>query len=119
MHQIAEARLKRWKPANLKDFNLVAKTKAHFLTPKIPLDQKLVDYCLGSLCEDFFQFFFNFFFCTSELHILQAFQEHQAHPIPTPYEFGEVLFKTGIKFIFHVFSEELLHAALWLKLPKG
>jgi hypothetical protein len=29
---------------------------------------------------------------------------------------GEVLFKTGIKFIFHVFSEELLHATMWLKL---
>jgi hypothetical protein len=25
----------------------------------------------------------------------------------------------GVKFIFLVFSEELLHAAMWLKLPKG
>ena len=56
------------------------------LTPKIPKDQKLVDCCLGSLCEEEY-FFFNFFFWTSELHILQAFREHQAHPIPTPYEF--------------------------------
>jgi hypothetical protein len=31
-------------------------------------------------------FFFNFFFWTSELHISQAFHEHQARPIPTPYE---------------------------------
>jgi hypothetical protein len=30
--------------------------------------------------------FFNFFFWTSELHISQAFREHQARPIPTPYE---------------------------------
>jgi hypothetical protein len=32
---------------------------------------------------------------------------------------GEVLFKTGIKFIFLVFFEELLHIVMWLKLPKG
>jgi hypothetical protein len=57
----------------------------HCLTPKIPIDQKLVDCCLGSLCEEKL-FFFNFFFCTSELHISQAFREHQARPIPTPYE---------------------------------
>jgi hypothetical protein len=25
----------------------------------------------------------------------------------------------GVKLIFHVFSKELLHAAMWLKLPKG
>jgi hypothetical protein len=31
-------------------------------------------------------FFFIFSFWTSELHILQAFREHQARPIPTPYE---------------------------------
>jgi hypothetical protein len=27
--------------------------------------------------------------------------------------------KTGIKLIFLVFSEEFLHAAMWLKLPKA
>jgi hypothetical protein len=27
--------------------------------------------------------------------------------------------KTRFKFIFHVFSEELSHAAMWLKLPRG
>jgi hypothetical protein len=32
------------------------------LTPKIPWDQKLVDCCLGSLCEDFFIFFQFFYF---------------------------------------------------------
>jgi hypothetical protein len=31
------------------------------LTPEIPWDQKLVDCCLGSLCEEKY-FFFNFFF---------------------------------------------------------
>jgi hypothetical protein len=40
---------------------------------------------LGSLCEEK-SLFFNFFFWTSELHISQAFREHQARPIPTPYE---------------------------------
>jgi hypothetical protein len=25
----------------------------------------------------------------------------------------------GVKFIFHVFFEELLHATMWLKLPMG
>jgi hypothetical protein len=40
---------------------------------------------LGSLCEEFL-FFFNFFFWTSELHISQAFREHQARPILTLYE---------------------------------
>jgi hypothetical protein len=32
---------------------------------------------------------------------------------------GEFLLKTSIKLIFHVFSKELLHIAMWLKLPKG
>jgi hypothetical protein len=32
---------------------------------------------------------------------------------------GEVLIKMGFKFIFPVFFEELLQAAMWLKLPKG
>jgi hypothetical protein len=31
------------------------------LIPKIPWDQKLVDCCLGSFCEEFF-IFFNFLF---------------------------------------------------------
>jgi hypothetical protein len=55
------------------------------LTPKIPWDQKLVDCCLGSFCEEFY-FIFNFFFLTSELHISQASREYQACPIPTLYE---------------------------------
>jgi hypothetical protein len=45
----------------------------------------LVDCCLGNLCEEK-QSFFNFFFWTSELHISQAFCEHQECPIHTPYE---------------------------------
>jgi hypothetical protein len=32
---------------------------------------------------------------------------------------GEFLLKTSIKLIFPIFSKELLHAAMWLKLPKG
>jgi hypothetical protein len=39
------------------------------------------------LCEEKY-IFFNIFFWTSELHILQAFQEHQTRQIPTPYESG-------------------------------
>jgi hypothetical protein len=46
------------------------------LTPKIPWDQKLVNCSLGSMCEEKY-FFFNFFFWTSELHISQAFHQHQ------------------------------------------
>jgi hypothetical protein len=54
------------------------------LTPKIPYNQKLVDFSLGTLCDEFY--FFNFSFWTSELYIPWAFWEHQAHSIPTPYE---------------------------------
>jgi hypothetical protein len=56
------------------------------LTPKIPWDQKLVICCLGSLCEE--EYFFSIFSLrlVSDLHISQAFHEHQACPIPTPYE---------------------------------
>jgi hypothetical protein len=32
---------------------------------------------------------------------------------------GNFLLKTSIKLIFHVFSKEFLHAAMWLKLPQG
>jgi hypothetical protein len=56
----------------------------------------------------------------SDLHISQAFREHQARPILTPYEPVAIfLLKTGIKPSFLVFFEELLHAAIWLKMPKG
>jgi hypothetical protein len=34
----------------------------------------------------FKEFFIYLFFCKSELHISQAFREHQACPIPTPFE---------------------------------
>jgi hypothetical protein len=37
------------------------------LTPKIPYNQKLVDFSLGTLCDEFY--FFNFSFWTSELYI--------------------------------------------------
>jgi hypothetical protein len=64
-------------------------------------------------------FFSIFFFWTSELHILQAFYELGTPNSDSVWACGEGLFKTGIKFIFPVFFEELLHAAMWLKLPKG
>jgi hypothetical protein len=45
----------------------------------------MVDCCLGNLCEEKYKKI-ELFFLTSELHILQAFCEHQARPILTPYE---------------------------------
>jgi hypothetical protein len=32
---------------------------------------------------------------------------------------GKFLFKRSSKLIFHIFSTKILHAAMWLKLPKG
>jgi hypothetical protein len=63
----------------------INKSRKHILSPKIPCKQKLVNCYLGSLYEEFI-YFFNFFFWTSKLHILQAFWDHQARPISTPYE---------------------------------
>jgi hypothetical protein len=45
----------------------------------------MVDYCLSCMYKEKY-LFFNFFYWTSELHISQAFWEHQAPPIPTPSE---------------------------------
>ena len=69
----------------LKHIHLSLRLHSYVLTPKIPWDQKLVDCYLGSLYEEFW-FLFNFSFWMSELHISQVFREHQARPIPTPYE---------------------------------
>jgi hypothetical protein len=61
-----------------------------------------------------------FFFWTSELHILQAFWEHQARQFLIPYEpVVKFSFKMGIKLIFLVFFDELLRVTMWLKLLKG
>jgi hypothetical protein len=69
------AQKKKWK--KLFFFTQAAQTVA----------KKLVDCYLGAcvLCEEKYIFFI-FLFVTSELHISQAFREHQACPIPTPYE---------------------------------
>jgi hypothetical protein len=62
---------------------------------------------LGSLCEEK-SFFFNLFFWTSELHISQAFREHQARLILTLYELvvkfcsKHVLYKYNIAIYFYV-----------------
>jgi hypothetical protein len=89
--------------------------------PQNSSTQKLVNCSLGSWCEEFF--FFSIFFLlfwTSELHVSQAFWEHQAHPIATPYEpVVKLCSKPVLKFILPVFFEELLHATMWLKVPKG
>ena len=52
----------------------------------------------------------------SELHISQAYWQHQARHIPTPYELVVNFYSKWIKFVFHVFYEELLHATMWLEL---
>jgi hypothetical protein len=61
-----------------------------------------------------------FFFWMSEVHISQAFWEHQACQIPIPYEpVVKFCSKLVFMFILLVFSKELVHTAMWLKLPKG
>jgi hypothetical protein len=86
------------------------------LIPKIPWDQKLVDCCLGSLCEEKL-FFFNFFFWTT--YFTSFPWTPSTFNSDSIWARGDFLLKMGIKLIFPVFSEELLHAAMWLKLPKG
>jgi hypothetical protein len=50
----------------------------------------------------------------NELHISQAFWQYQAPQIPTPYE---PVVKLCSKWVFPIFTNELLYAAVWLKLP--
>jgi hypothetical protein len=66
------------------------------LTPKIPWDPKLVDY------------YFTSFPLTPSTPNSDSV-----------WACGKFLLKKSIKLIFHVFSKELQHAAMWLKLPKG
>jgi hypothetical protein len=88
------------------------------LTPKIPWDQKLVDTCLGSLYKEIF--FFQFFLLDKWTTCFTSFPWiSSTSNSNSVWACGEVLFKTGIKLIFPVFYEELLHAAMWLILPKG
>jgi hypothetical protein len=89
------------------------------LTPKIPWNQKLVVCCLGSLWVDFFSFL-----QFPSLHKWTTY--FTSFPaIPSTFNsdsiwiHGEFLFKTSCKHNFLVFSMELLHAAMWLKLPRG
>jgi hypothetical protein len=89
------------------------------LTPKILWNQKLIDCYLGSLCEEkiiSFQTFLLYKWTT-------YFTSFPGTPSTSNSNFiwvrGKVLFKTGNKFISHVFVEELLYATMWLKLPKG
>jgi hypothetical protein len=51
---------------------------AQVLTPKIPWDQKLVDCCLGSLCEDFLFYFsiFSFGWVNCIFHKLSVNTKH-------------------------------------------
>jgi hypothetical protein len=89
------------------------------LTPKIPWDQKLVDCCLGSLCEDFlFSFQFSLF-DEWTTYFTSFLWTPSTSNFDSVWARGKFLLKTSIKLIFHEFSKELLHAAMWLKLPKG
>jgi hypothetical protein len=76
------------------------------LTPKITWDQKLVDCSLGSLYEEIF--------FKNQLFLLDKWTTYFISFPGTPsssnsdsvWACGEVLFKTGFKFIFLVFFEE-------------
>ena len=87
------------------------------LTSKIPWDQNLVDCCLGSLCEEnfFFSIFsfrrVNYIFCNLSVNTKHAQFRLRMNS-------WRILLKMGIKLILTVFSKELLHAAMWLKLPQ-
>jgi hypothetical protein len=48
-----------------------------------------------------------------ELHFLQAFQQHQAHPILNLYELEVIqCFEISCKYKFSTFFEELLNASM-------
>jgi hypothetical protein len=87
------------------------------LTPKIPWDQKLVDCCLGGLWRKiiFFQFFLLDEWTTYFTSFPWTTSTSNSYSI---WARGEFLLKTSIKLIFHVISKELLHAVMWLELPK-
>jgi hypothetical protein len=72
------------------------------LIPKIPWDQKLVDCCLGSLCEEFF--FFSIFPFRQVNYIFHKLSVNTKHVQFRLYmSRGEFLLKTSIKLIFMYF----------------
>jgi hypothetical protein len=73
---------------------------------------------LFSLCEEkyFFQFFLLYEWTTYFTSFLWTSSTSNYDSV---WARGKFLLKMGIKFIFPLFFEELLHAAMWLKLPKG
>ena len=88
------------------------------LTPKIPWDQKLVNFFLGSLCKEKFKKI-QFVFLDKWTTYFTNFPGTPSTPnLNSIWDPGEVLLKAGIKIIFPIFSEELLHATMWLMLPK-
>ena len=87
-------------------------------TPKIAWDQKLVNRCLGSLCEEFL-FFFSFLSLAEWSSCFKTFPGTPSTSNSNSiWAWSKVLFKMGIKFIFLVSFEEPLHVAMWLKLPR-
>jgi hypothetical protein len=78
----------------------------------------MVDCCLGSLYEK--KLFFSVFSFGQMNYIFHKLSVNTKHvQFQLRMNRGEVLLKTDIKLIFLVFFELLLHAAMWLKLPKG
>jgi hypothetical protein len=103
-------------------FEQISITMQHrsLLTPKIPWDQKLVDYCLGSMCEEFFIFYFFIFFLDEWTTYFTSFSwTPRTSNSDSVWARGEFLLKTGIKLIFPVFFEELLHAVMWPRPGQG
>ena len=86
------------------------------LTPKIPWDQKLVVFCLGSMWEEKCVFFI-YLFSLDEW--TTNFTRFLATPSMSNSDFvwvhGELLFK----WIVSSFSEDHLHAIMWLNYPRA
>jgi hypothetical protein len=89
------------------------------LIPKIPWDQKLANKVVWAECEKIFYFFsiISFGQVNYIFHKLFGNTKHvqfRLHISP----WWIFWFKMGCKFIFLVFTEELQHVAMLLKLPK-
>jgi hypothetical protein len=66
--------------------SLTFKQPILILQNHINLATKNWSFNIWAACEKENTFFLNYFFRTSELHISEAFFQHQAHPILTMYE---------------------------------
>jgi hypothetical protein len=98
-----------------KDWRLPTYDHLYNLTPKIPWDQNW-SIAVRAVCVKKNNFFsiFPFRWVNYIFHKLSVNTKHAQFRLRmSPW------LKIGIKLIFHIFSKDLLHAAMWLKLPKG